>query len=248
VSEPLASPLATRLAGVRERMASAARRAGRRPEAITLVGIAKGQPAARIAEAVAAGLDHVGENYVQEVGAKLPELRSLLAERGLALPRLHFVGRLQRNKALDVARDFDVVESLDRAALGAALEQRAAELGRELGVLLQVNLEGEATKGGAAPTAVRELLAESLAWRHLRIAGLMAIPPPQATPEASRAGFARLRELAQSLRSEPGGGALRELSMGMSADFEIAIEEGATWVRLGSAIFGARPRKGEDPT
>jgi hypothetical protein len=114
-------------------------------------------------------------------------------------------------------------------------------------VLLQVNVEAEATKGGATPAAVRELLAESLAWKHLRVAGLMAIPPPQTTPEASRASFVRLRELAQSLRSEAGGGALRELSMGMSADFEIAIEEGATCVRVGTAIFGARPRKGEDP-
>jgi hypothetical protein len=146
-----------------------------------------------------------------------------------------------------VARDFDVVASLDRAELGAALEQRAAELGRQLDVLLQVNADAETSKGGAAPEAVRELLAQSLARTHLRVAGLMAIPPPQATAEASRAGFARLRELALALRGEPGAEALRELSMGMSADFEIAIEEGATQVRVGSAIFGARPRKGEAP-
>ena len=228
-------------------MASAARRAGRRPEEITLVGVAKGQPAARIAEAVAAGLAHVGENYVQEARAKLPELRALLEAHGLALPCLHFVGRLQRNKAREVARDFAVVESVDRAELGAELEQCAAELGRELGVLLQVKLEAEAAKGGAAPGAARELLARSLEWKHLRVAGLMAIPAPQPTPEASRAGFARLRELALALRKEPGGSALRELSMGMSADFEIAIEEGATRVRIGSAIFGPRQRGGGDP-
>ena len=241
----MSEPLASRLAGVRERMATAARRAGRRPDAITLVGVAKGQPAARVAEAVAAGLDHVGENYVQEARAKLPELRALLAARGLAPPRLHFVGRLQRNKALEVAREFDVVESVDRVELGAELERRAGELGRELEVLLQVNADAEASKGGAAPEALRDLLAQGRAWKHLRITGLMSIPPPQAAPEASRAGFARLRELALALRSEPGGGALRELSMGMSADFEIAIEEGATHVRVGTAIFGPRPRKGE---
>lgn len=243
----MSGALASRLAGVRDRMAAAARRAGRSPEAITLVGVAKGQPATRVAEAVAAGLDQVGENYLQEARAKLPELRALLAARGVAAPRLHFIGRLQRNKAREVARDFDVVASLDRAELGAALEQRVAELGRRLDVLLQVNADAEASKGGAAPEAVRELLAQSLAWTHLRVAGLMAIPPPQTTPEASRAGFARLRELALALRGEPGAGELRELSMGMSADFEIAIEEGATQVRVGSAIFGARPRKGEAP-
>ena len=243
----MSATLSERLEGVRARMASAARRACRRPEEITLVGITKGQPAARIAEAVAAGLAHVGENYLQEARAKLPELRVLLEARGLALPCLHFVGRLQRNKAREVARDFAVVESVDRAELGAELEQCAAELGRELGVLLQVKLEAEAAKGGAAPAAVRELLARSLEWKHLRVAGLMAIPAPQPTPEASRAGFARLRELALALRKEPGGSALRELSMGMSADFEIAIEEGATSVRIGSAIFGPRPRGGGDP-
>jgi uncharacterized pyridoxal phosphate-containing UPF0001 family protein len=110
-----------------------------------------------------------------------------------------------------------------------------------------VNAEAEASKGGAAPEAVRELLAHSLGWKHLRVAGLMAIPPPSSTPESSRAGFARLRELSLALRGEPGGSALGQLSMGMSADFEIAIEEGATHVRVGTAIFGARRRKGEAP-
>ncbi len=243
----MSEPIASRLAGVRERVASAARRAGRSPDAITLIGVAKGQPAAQITEAIAAGLAHVGENYVQEAREKRGELRALLAERGLAWPRLHFIGRLQRNKAHEVAREFDVVECVDRTALGAELDQRAAELGRKLDALIQINVDAEATKGGVAPAVLRELLAESLAWKHLRIAGLMAIAAPQPTPEASRAGFARLRELALALRSEPGGHALHELSMGMSADFEIAIEEGATSVRIGTALFGPRRRKGEDP-
>jgi len=243
----VSATLSQRLEGVRARMASAARRAGRSPDEITLVGVTKGQPAARVAEAVAAGLGHVGENYVQEARAKLPELRARLEAGGLALPCLHFLGRLQRNKAREVAREFAVVESVDRVELGAELEQRAGQLGRELVVLLQVNAEAEAAKGGAAPAALRELLAQSLAWKHLRVAGLMAIPAPQPTPEASRAGFARLRELALSLRGEPGGSALRELSMGMSADFEIAIEEGATSVRIGTAIFGPRRREEGDP-
>jgi pyridoxal phosphate enzyme (YggS family) len=239
--------LAQRLAGVRERMAAAARRAGRSPAELTLVGVAKGAPAERVAEAVAAGLEHVAENYVQEARAKLPELRARLAALGLPLPCLHFVGRLQRNKAREVARDFDVVESVDRAELGAELDRRAAEAGRDLRVLLQVNEDLEASKGGAAPAALHALLAQSAAWKHLRVEGLMAIPAPQATPEASRAGFARLRELARVLRAQPGGGSLRELSMGMSADFEVAIEEGATSVRIGTAIFGPRRRGGGDP-
>jgi uncharacterized pyridoxal phosphate-containing UPF0001 family protein len=146
---------------------------------VTLVGVAKGAPAEKIAEAVEAGLAHVAESYAQEARAKLPELRARLEALGLPLPCLHFVGRLQRNKALEVARDFDVVESVDRVALGAELERRAAELGRGLRVLLQVNPDAEPGKGGAPPEALRELLAESAAWKHLRVAGLMAIPAPQ---------------------------------------------------------------------
>lgn len=243
----MSEPLAQRLAAVRERMTAAARRAGRRPEEVTLVGVAKGVTAARIAEAVEAGLDHVGENYAQEARAKLPELRARLEALGLPLPQLHFVGRLQRNKAREVAHGFDVVESVDRVELGAELERRAAELGRHLRVLLQVNADEEAGKGGAPPEAVRELLAESAAWKHLRVAGLMMIPAPQPTPEASRAVFTRLRELALALRTQPGGGSLCELSMGMSADFEVAIEAGATSVRIGTAIFGPRRRGGGAP-
>jgi pyridoxal phosphate enzyme (YggS family) len=232
--------VADRLAAVRERIAAAARRAGRRPEEVTLVGVAKTVPAETIAQAVEAGLDHLAENYLQEARAKLPELRARLEALGLPMPRLHFVGRLQRNKAREVARAFDVVESVDRAELGAELERRAAEAGREIRGLLQVNEAMEASKGGAPPEALSGLLAQSLAWKHLCLTGLMAIPEPQATPEASRPAFARLRELAQALRAQPGGEALRELSMGMSADFEVAIEEGATSVRIGTAIFGTR--------
>jgi pyridoxal phosphate enzyme (YggS family) len=243
----VSATLAERLAGVRERMAAAARRAGRSPDEVTLVGVAKGAPAQRVAEAIEAGLEHVAENYLQEARAKLPELRARLEALGLPFPCLHFIGRLQRNKAREVARAFDVVESVDRVELGAELERRAAELGRDLRVLLQVNPDAEPSKGGADPEALRALLAESAAWKHLRVTGLMAIPAPRATPEASRAGFARLRELALALRAQPGGGALRELSMGMTADFEVAIEEGATSVRIGTAIFGPRPRGGGDP-
>jgi pyridoxal phosphate enzyme (YggS family) len=236
--------IADRLAAVRERMAAAARRAGRRPEEVTLVGVSKGVPAERISQAVEAGLDHLAENYQQEARAKLPELRERLAALGLRMPRLHFVGRLQRNKAREVVRGFDVVESVDRCELGAELERRAAEAGRQIRGLLQVNPAGEASKGGASPQELNRLLAESAGWRHLCITGLMAIPEPQANAEASRPAFAQLRELLQALRAQPGGESLAELSMGMSADFEVAIEEGATSVRVGTAIFGPRTRGG----
>jgi pyridoxal phosphate enzyme (YggS family) len=236
--------VAARLAELRARIAAAAARAGRRPEDVTLVGVAKGQPLERVLEALEAGLAHLGESYVQEARARLPELRARLVQRGLPVPCLHFIGRLQRNKARDVARDFARIESLDRRELGDALEQRAAELGRELRAFVQVNVEGEAGKGGAPPEALPELLARSRDWKHLRVTGLMLIPAPQPAPEGSRAAFARLRELARELHALPGGGALRELSMGMSDDFEVAIEEGATHVRVGTALFGPRPRRG----
>lgn len=233
--------IGARLADVRERIARAAARAGRPAEEIALVGVSKRQPAASVVAAVRAGLRHVGENYVQEAVTKLPEVRAALEEDGSKLPEFHFIGQLQRNKARRVVEHFDVVETLDRTSLGAELDRRAGAAGRTLRCLLQVDLSGEPGKGGVAPAAAAELLAESRDWRHLEVCGLMVIPAPVADPEAARPAFAALRELRDALREEPGGSALRELSMGMSADFEIAIEEGATSVRVGTAIFGPRP-------
>jgi pyridoxal phosphate enzyme (YggS family) len=182
----------------------------------------------------------VGENYLQEAAAKLPEARALLERSGHKPPSWHFIGRLQRNKAGAVARAFDVVQTVDRERLGDALDRRAEGRAEPLDVLLQVDLSGEAGKGGVAPDDLPRLLAASRAWPRLRVVGLMAIPAPAEDPEASRPAFARLRRLRDALRGEPGGECLRELSMGMSADFEVAVEEGATIVRIGTAIFGAR--------
>lgn len=235
-----AGALAARLGAVRERMGAAAERAGRRPEEVALVGVAKRKPPALVAEAVRAGLDRIGENYLQEAEAKIPRVEALL--EGFPGPRWHFVGRLQRNKAGRVARLFGVVESVDREGLGRALARGAAAQGRELEVLLQVNLSGEARKGGVEPDALPALLESSQAWPGLRVTGLMTVPEASGDPEAVRPRFSRLRELRDSLRTAPGGAGLRELSMGMSADFEAAIEEGATIVRIGTAIFG--PREG----
>ncbi len=232
--------IAERLAALRERIERAAVRAGRDPAAITLVGVSKRQPAAAVAAALRAGLCAVGESYLQEAAPKIETLRRELAAQGTPPPRWHLVGRLQRNKARRAAELFDVVESVDGGALGAELERRAAAAGRSLEVLLQVNLCGEAQKGGARPDALPALLAASRAWPHLRVTGLMTIPAAADDPETARHVFAKLRELARTLRAAPGGAELRELSMGMSADFEIAVEEGATWVRVGTALFGAR--------
>jgi pyridoxal phosphate enzyme (YggS family) len=234
------SETAERLAAVRERVARAAERAGRDPGEVAIVGVSKRKPADAIVEAVAGGLGHVGENYVQEAVAKLPEVRDGLAARGLAAPRFHFVGQLQRNKARDVVAWFDCVESVDRESLARALARRAEAAGTRLSVLLQVDLSHEPGKGGAAPDDLPDLLAACAALPHLSVDGLMAVPAPGPDAEASRAPFARLRELRDRLRDAPGGETLRELSMGMSGDFEVAVEEGATLVRIGTAIFGAR--------
>jgi pyridoxal phosphate enzyme (YggS family) len=231
-----------RLAAVRERIARAAERAGRDPAEVRLVGITKWKPAEAIVAAVAAGLGCVGESYVQEAVAKLPAVREALAARGLPTPRFHFVGQLQRNKARDAVAHFDCIESVDRESLARALDHRAEAAGVHRSVLLQVDLSHEPGKGGADPDALPDLLAACAALPRLSVEGLMTVPAPGPDAEASRAPFARLRALRDRLRELPGGETLRELSMGMSADFEVAVEEGATLVRVGTAIFGPRER------
>jgi pyridoxal phosphate enzyme (YggS family) len=227
------SAIAGRLAEVRARVAAAAASAGRDPAEVTLVAVTKTVPPALVRAAVAAGQRVFGENRVQEAAAKA-------AACGPG-PAWHLIGHLQRNKARVAAGLFDVVESLDSPALAEELDRRAAELGRRLRVLVQVKLAAEATKSGVAPEAAPALIELAARLPHLELAGLMAIPPPPQTPEDSRPWFARLRVLRGRWDGElcPRG-TLRELSMGMSADFEIAVEEGATLVRVGSALFGAR--------
>jgi pyridoxal phosphate enzyme (YggS family) len=231
--------LEARLAAVQERIARAAARAGRRPEDITLVGVSKRQPAEAVAALVAAGLAHCGENFVQEAREKIPRVAALLGA-GPRAPRWHFIGRLQSNKAKLAAELFDVVEAVDRPELAHALDAHAAAAGRTLEVLLQVNVSGEAQKGGAAPEALAALARAVAALPRLRLTGLMTIPAAAERPEDVRPAFARLRELRDGLCRDAGGLTLPELSMGMSADFEVAIEEGATIVRVGTALFGAR--------
>ncbi len=232
--------LAARLAAVQGRIEAAAVRAGRDARGVTLVGVSKRKSAAELTAAIRSGLRAVGESYVQEALPKLAAVSEELAAEGLAPPRWHFIGRLQRNKARQVVRGFDVVETVDSEALGAELNRRAQTAERPLEILIQVNVAGEVQKGGVSPAALPALLAAGQAWGQLRATGLMTIPPAAPDPEASRPVFAALRELARQARAWPGGESLRELSMGMSADFETAIEEGATLVRVGTAIFGER--------
>ena len=234
-----ADAIAERLAAIRARVAAAAARAGRAPDAITVVGVAKRHPAERVVQAVAAGLDCVAESFAQEAREKIPRVREELARRGLPAPRFHFVGRLQTNKARLVAPLCDCVESVDRGSLARELARRAEGLGRRLAVTLQVNLGGEAQKGGVAPEALPALLDACDALPALEVVGLMTVPEAGAGEALLRRRFAGLREL-RDTAARAGRPGLRELSMGMSADFEWAVEEGATWVRIGTALFGPR--------
>jgi pyridoxal phosphate enzyme (YggS family) len=226
-----AAEIGARLDVVRERMRAAARRAGRDPESIRLVLASKTQPSEAIRAAYAAGAREFGENYVQEAAAKREALRDLVDLRW------HLIGHLQRNKAKLAAATFAMIQTLESEALAAALG-RACEAS-PMPVLIEINLGGEASKRGVAPEAASSLIDAVRGLVEVR--GLMAIPPPGAGADASHPWFARLRELRDRL-ARSSGLALSELSMGMTDDFEVAIEEGATIVRLGRAVFGERGR------
>jgi PLP dependent protein len=232
VSDPAA--LRARLDGVRERVAVAARRAGRDHDSIRLVAISKTFPADAVRAAASAGQLDFGENKVQEAALKA----AACADLNVAW---HLVGHLQSNKVRRAAALFDVIHSVDTASLAAKLDDAAREAGRTLNWLIQVDLAGEATKHGAHPDELDAIVAAARACRSARLTGLMLLPPAVADPEAARPYFRSLVHLRDQLVS---GGAdpalLAELSMGMSHDFEVAIEEGATMVRVGSAVFGQR--------
>jgi pyridoxal phosphate enzyme (YggS family) len=219
---------------VQDRIGQAALRAGRRPEAVRLIAATKSVPPERIRVAVEAGTHHLGENRLQEA---LPKMEALRGYQGIAW---HFIGRLQRRKVKEVVGRFQMIHSVDSLDLAGEIDRRAAQAGIRQAVLLEVNVGGEASKAGFAPSALRESLEALEGLPNLEIQGLMTVPPLSTDPESARPYFRELRELAGAL-GRPG---LRELSMGMSQDFEIAVEEGATMVRVGTAIFGARPRHG----
>jgi pyridoxal phosphate enzyme (YggS family) len=217
---------------VQERIGRAADRAGRRSTDVTLIGVSKTVPVDRVRQAIAAGVPALGENRVQEAKEKIAAL-------GHPVP-WHLIGHLQTNKVKDALGLFDLIHSLDRLELARECDRRARTGGRTIDVLVQVNVAGEASKGGFEPDELDAALEALAALDTLRVRGLMTIPPAVERAEEARAWFRTLRGLAERR-------GLRELSMGMSADFEVAIEEGATMVRVGTAIFGARPPKAAIP-
>jgi len=227
--------VAQNVARVQERMRQAALRAGRDPAAVRLVAASKTVDTARIRAAVAAGVTIVGENYLQEARDKIGQLGRHAAE-------WHLIGTLQRNKVRYMFDLFDMMHALDSLALAEEINRRAERLGRHMAVLLEVNIGGELTKSGFSPDILLAEVHKLAQLKHLQVRGLMTIPPPTVHPEGARPFYRQLRDLRDRLvQQEIEGLAWHELSMGMTADFEVAIEEGATLVRVGTAIFGARP-------
>jgi PLP dependent protein len=228
--------ISVNIAAVQERIASACRRAGRRTEEVTLVGVTKTFPPEMVREAVCAGVRDIGENYVQEALHK----REAVTEPDV---RWHFIGHLQSNKVKSVADWVYLVHALESRSLAKELNARAAHAGRVVETLVEVNTTGESSKFGLPPERVAEFVQSLEEFSHIRIAGLMTIGPFLPDPEGSRPMFRMLRTLRDRLaqRRQPNLD-LRHLSMGMTGDYEVAIEEGATLVRIGTAIFGSRIR------
>jgi pyridoxal phosphate enzyme (YggS family) len=231
-----------RLEKVRSAIAAAAQRSGRQAGEIEIVAVSKTQTADWIREAMRAGLSLFGENKVQEAGRKIEELG-----RGV----WHLIGHLQTNKAKDAVRLFDSIDSVDRLELAQEIARRAEPLGKIQNVLLQVNVAGESSKFGCAPDAARELAEAINALPRLCLRGLMTIAPYADDPEKSRPHFAELRKLRDAVQADTGL-LLPVLSMGMSGDFAVAVEEGSTSVRIGTALFGerlkVRQQRPEDPS
>lgn len=226
---------AARLARLRDDIAQAARDAGRDPASVTLVAVAKRHPAAAVAELAEAGQRDFAENYVDEAIAK----RATLAEAGLAPDGIwHYIGRIQSNKTRAIAAHFDWVHSIDRAKVAERLGAQRPDGMAPLECCIEVNVSGEQSKGGVAPSEVAELAAVVRGQPRLRLRGLMALPAPQTDPARQRAAFEQVRETLTSLSATD---ALDVLSMGTSADYPAAIAAGATHVRIGTALFGPRP-------
>jgi pyridoxal phosphate enzyme (YggS family) len=223
--------LAVHVNHVRSRIRQAAEAAGRDPASITLVAVSKSKPAESIRAAATAGVTDFGENYLQEAIGKLDELRDLPL-------RWHFIGGLQSNKTRAVAERFDWVHSIDRLSIARRLAEQRPFHAPPLNLCIQVKLVPEPTKGGVSPEDLPELAAGTADLARVKLRGLMCVPPPQPDVAAERAVFSHLRQLLEGLNAD--GYGLDTLSMGMSGDFESAIAEGATHVRIGTALFGSR--------
>lgn len=227
MSDPATNAVATRLAAVRAQLVAAARRAGRAADAVTLVAVGKTQPAGAIEAAVAADQRDFGENRVQEAQAKFPALKARYPDL-----RLHLIGPVQTNKARDAIRLFDVIHTLDRPRLAEALARAIEQEGRQPALMVEVNIGNEPQKAGILPAHADAFIADCRTRWHLAPVGLMCIPPADADPAPH---FTALAAIARR-------NGLAELSMGMSADFTLAVAHGATLVRVGTAIFGPRQR------
>ena len=233
-------PISENIARVREQIAAAARRAGRQPEGISLMAVSKTFAPVKIREAYEAGVRLFGENRVQEFAGKSDAVRDLRDAEW------HMIGHLQSNKAVKAAELFSGVDSLDSLRLAEKLNAAAQQLEKKLPVLIEINLGGEAGKSGVAPNSqeLDDVLKAAPRLEHLEFRGLMTIPPFTEDAEGSRVYFRQLRELRDQVAARKLSAVhLETLSMGMSHDFEVAIEEGSTCVRVGTAVFGGRPRK-----
>jgi PLP dependent protein len=225
--------IADNLTSIHERIAASAKRAGRDPASIRLVVVTKTVDQARIREAVAAGAAYLGENRVQEAREKIEALGQVA--------QWHLIGRLQTNKAKYAVRLFDLIHSVDTIGLARELDRQAAKIGKIQDVLIEVSIASEKAKAGIAIEDCLTLLREAAGLKNIRVRGLMAIPPFLDDPERVRPYFRKLRELSERMANEKiPGVSLQELSMGMSGDFEVAVEEGSTMVRVGTAVFGER--------
>ncbi len=218
---------------IRERMAAACSRAGRAPDDVRLLPVSKTQPPEAVEAAVRAGLDIFGESRVQEARQKIP-----MCSGGL---HWHFIGHLQTNKAREAVRLFEMIHAVDSFRLLETLDRVCAEEGRRLPVCIEVNVSGERSKFGLKPEELEPVFDRAASLFHVQVVGLMTVPPIAADPAEARPFFRALRELRDTWCARSGL-ALRELSMGMSHDFEVAIEEGATWIRVGTMLFGERRR------
>jgi pyridoxal phosphate enzyme (YggS family) len=231
--------LSENIAAIQARIAKAAHRAGRRPADIALMAVSKTHPPEKIREAYAAGLRLFGENKVQEFAGKFAALKDLPDAR------FHMIGHLQSNKAAKAAELFSAIDSVDSLRLAEKLNAASATENKHLAILIEINIAGEAAKSGIAPDSpeLQALLQAAPRFEHLSFRGLMTVPPIADDPESARPFFERLRALREQIAAQhlPSIG-LDELSMGMSHDFEVAIEEGSTCVRVGTAIFGEREK------
>ncbi|HXY62643.1 MAG TPA: YggS family pyridoxal phosphate-dependent enzyme [Nitrospirota bacterium] len=223
---------------IMNRIATAAVRSGREPSSVKLVAVTKTVDVERIREAISAGATILGENRVQEAKEKIEQLGPIA--------QWHLIGHLQTNKARNAVRLFTMIHSVDSLELAKELDKQAVKFGKIQDVLIEVNIAGEASKAGVAVRDLGAVVQEAAKLKYISIKGLMTMPPFLDDPEAVRPYFRRLRDLAEGIEKENIPGlSLRELSMGMSGDFEVAIEEGATMVRVGTAIFGSRKQPGE---